>query len=115
MLELLRQSWLWIILTARCSKQKYKISASSDPKIPQILFINVTQYAGEVVEQETTPAFIPLKDGEFEFECSKYVNIKSSEEKDWGPIRCEFEPLSIFTSDATASLSKASTQPLQKK
>lgn len=95
--------------------QKYKISASNESKIPQILFMNVTQYAGDVIEQETTPVFIPLKDGKFEFECSKYVSIKPSEEKNWGPVRCEFEPLSIFTSDATATLSKSSTALSEKK
>ena len=97
------------------ASQKYRISVNNDPKTPQILFMNITQYAGDVVEQETAPIFIPLKDGKFEFECSKYVSIKSSEEGDWGPIRCEFEPLSIFTSDATASLSKSSTEPSGKK
>ena len=95
--------------------QKYKISAVKSSDLPQILYMNVTQYAGEVIEQETTPVFVPLDKGEYEFECSKYVSVKPSEEKGWGPIRCEFEPLSIFTSDAQATLSKPSIEGSSKK
>jgi len=88
--------------------QKYKIKMVGDAEHPQLLYMNVTQFAGDVVERETSPSFVPLDDGEYEFECAQYVSIKASEEKKWGPIRCEFEPISVFKSDARATLLKPS-------
>lgn len=88
--------------------QKYKIKTVGNVEHPQILYMNVTQFAGDVVEQETSPTFVPLDNGEYEFECARYVSIKTSEEKRWGPIRCEFEPISVYNSDARAALSKPS-------
>jgi hypothetical protein len=88
--------------------QNYKIKSSGNSEDPQLLYMNVTQFAGDVVEQETSPAFVPLTNGEYKFECARYVSIKTSEEKNWGPIRCEFEPLAIFNPDARATLAKPS-------
>lgn len=93
--------------------QNYKIKMASNSEDPQLLYMNVTQFAGDVVEQETSPAFVPLTNGEYKFECSQYVSINTSEEKSWGPIRCEFEPLAVFNPDARATLSKPSGKSSQ--